>query len=299
MDLSTRVKLNNGVQMPIFGLGVWETDNKTAEQSVYTAIKHGYKMIDTAKQYGNEAGVGRGLKRALADGLIKREDLFVTSKVCNSDHGYDLAIDKFKGTLARLQLDYLDLYLIHWPVDGKYLETWRALIELQKRGLIRAIGVSNFDVQRLSVILQNSSVVPAVNQVEFNPQMQEREMMDYAAKHGIHVEGWSPLGHGKAMADPTVALIAAKHKVTPAQAILRFDVQSGVITIPKTVHEQRMVENANIWDFALDDTDMAAMRGIDKEERSLWYDHFGWYGTDTDYGMHTQKWPDSAPDYDD
>ncbi|WP_155286859.1 aldo/keto reductase [Lacticaseibacillus zhaodongensis] len=299
MDLNTKVELNNGVKMPIFGLGVWNTDNATAAKSVYAAIKHGYKMIDTAKQYGNEAGVGRGIKQALDDGLIKREDLFVTSKVCNSDQGYDLALAKFRGTLKRLQLDYLDLYLIHWPVDGRYLETWRALVELQKQGLVRAIGVSNFDVQRLSVILQNSDVVPAVNQIEFNPQMQEKDMLAYAAKHNIHIEGWSPLGHGKAMSDPTIALVAAKHNVTPAQAILRFDVQSGVITIPKTVREQRMVENADIWNFELDATDMAAIKSIDKEERSLWYESFGWYGTDTDYGMHTQKWPDSAADYDD
>jgi diketogulonate reductase-like aldo/keto reductase len=292
------VTLNNGVQMPIFGLGVWQADNASAENAVYAALKHGYKMVDTAKQYGNEAGVGRGIARALADGLIKRSDLFVTSKVANQDHGYAQTIAKLDGTLARLQLDYLDLYLIHWPVDGMYVETWRALEDLYAAGKVRAIGVSNFDVHRLQVLLRQGKIVPAINQVEFNPQMQEREMQDFAREHGIQLEGWSPLGHGSAMSDPTIGAIAQAHGKTAAQVILRFDVQSNVITIPKTVHENRLVENAGIWDFELTDAEMAAIRGLDKNERSLWYPAFGWYGTDTDFGMTTQKWPDSPVNYD-
>lgn len=297
-NLTSTVELNNGVQMPIFGLGVWQADNGSAENAVYAALKHGYHMIDTAKQYGNETGVGRGIARALADGLITRDQLFVTSKVANGDHGYDTTLAKFDGTLKRLGLDYLDLYLIHWPVDGMYVETWRALEILYAQGKVRAIGVSNFDVQRLQVLLRQGQVVPAVNQVEFNPQMQEREMRAFAKEHGIQVEGWSPLGHGQAMKDATVAAIAKAHGKTAAQVILRFDVQSGVITIPKTVHEQRLVENADIWDFELTTVEMAAIRGLDRNERSLWYPAFGWYGTDTDFGMATQKWPDSPADYD-
>ncbi|WP_054680263.1 aldo/keto reductase [Lacticaseibacillus sharpeae] len=297
-DLTSTVTLNNGVAMPIFGLGVWQADNASAENAVYAALKHGYRMIDTAKQYGNETGVGRGIARALQDGLITRDQLFVTSKVANGDHGYAQTTAKIEGTLHRLQLDYLDLYLIHWPVDGLYVETWRALEDLYKAGKVRVIGVSNFDVHRLQVLLRQGNIVPAVNQVEFNPQMQEQEMRAFAKQHGIQVEGWSPLGHGSAMGDPVIGAIAAAHKKTPAQVILRFDVQSGVITIPKTVHEQRLVENADIWDFALSDIEMAAIAGLDKNERSLWYPAFGWYGSDTDFGMATQKWPDSPADYD-
>ncbi|WP_275453051.1 aldo/keto reductase [Lacticaseibacillus thailandensis] len=299
LDLTSTIQLNNGVAMPRFGLGVWQTDNTTAAASVTAAIRHGYRMIDTAKQYGNEAGVGRGLAAAFADGSVRRQDVFVTSKVMNGDHGYERTLAKFEGTMRRLQLDYLDLYLIHWPVDGLYVATWRALEKLYRDGRVRAIGVSNFDVQRLQVLMRSATVQPAVNQVEFNPVMQEHEMRDFAAAHNIVVEGWSPLGGGQALSNPVVGLIAQKHHKSAAQIILRYDVQSGVVTIPKTVHEQRMVENADIFDFALDEQDMQAIAGLDQNRHSLWYDAFGWYGTDTDYGMATQKWPDSAPDYDD
>ncbi|WP_462399193.1 aldo/keto reductase [Lacticaseibacillus pantheris] len=298
LDLTSTIQLNNGVAMPRFGLGVWQTDNTTAEASVQAAIRNGYRMIDTAKQYGNEAGVGRGLAAAFADGGVRLQDIFVTSKVANGDQGYQRTLDKFEGTLRRLQLDYLDLYLIHWPVDGQYVETWRALEKLYRDGRVRAIGVSNFDVQRLQVLLRAADVQPAVNQIEFNPLMQEQEMRKFALAHNITVEGWSPLGGGKALNNPVIALIAQKHGKSAAQVILRYDLQCGIVAIPKTVHEQRMVENARIFDFELDEQDVAAIAGLDQNQHALWYDAFGWYGSDTDFGMATQKWPDSGPDYD-
>ena len=292
LNLESTVTLNNGVQMPQVGLGVWKVNNAGASQSVQWAIKHGYKAIDTAKQYGNEAGVGEGLKKTLADNNMKREDIFLTTKIFNGDQGYDSTLEQFEGQLKRLQTSYVDLLLIHWPVDGTYLETWRALEKIYHDGKARAIGISNFNIAKMKDILLNASVKPAVNQMEFHPLCQEADIKDFCDKHNIHLEAWSPLGGGAVLSDTRLKAIADKYHKSVAQVILRWDLQRGIITIPKSVHEARIIQNADIYDFELSDADVAEINGFDIDKRSLWYGDFLWHGNPDGYDDSVEVWDD-------
>lgn len=290
-DLTTSVTLNNGVKMPRLGFGVWKTAPEDAQQAVQTAIEAGYVLLDTAKQYGNEEGVGRGIKAGLAATNRTRESLFITSKVFNGDQGYQSTLDNFYGTLERLQLDYLDLYLIHWPVTGKYKDTWRALEKLYADKKVRAIGVSNFDQATLADFLQTVEVVPVVDQMEFNPQFQQAELVPYLKEKGIILEAWSPLGGGQALQNPVIEKLAeAKHK-TSAQIILRWEFQRGIIAIPKSIHRERIYSNSEIFDFELTSEEMAILDQLDTGKRTgPWLDKFDWYDPKTGGPDFIQQW---------
>ncbi|WP_019534443.1 aldo/keto reductase [Paenibacillus ginsengihumi] len=255
--------LNNGVKMPWVGLGVWKTkEGDEVIQAVKHAIRAGYRSIDTAAVYGNETGVGTAIKES----GVPREELFITTKVWNSDQGYDTTLRAFDESLRKLGLETIDLYLIHWPVKGKYKETWKALIQLQKEGRVKAIGVSNFQVHHLSDIIEDSGVVPAVNQVEFHPLLNQAELRAYCKEKGIQLEAWSPLMQGN-LDQPLLSELAAKYGKSPAQIVLRWDLQHGVVTIPKSINEQRIRDNADLFDFVLSDEDMAKIDGLNQNKR--------------------------------
>lgn len=266
--LQDTVALHNGVAMPGFGLGVFKVEEgDTAVQAVKDAIKNGYRSIDTAAVYQNERGVGQGIKEALAENGLKREDLFVTSKVWNADLGYESAIAAYEASLERLGLAYLDLYLIHWPVKGKYKDAWKALETLYEQGRVKAIGVSNFQVHHLEDVLADARVKPMVNQVELHPRLTQVELRAFCEKHGIRIEAWSPLMQGELLNDATLREIAAETGKTVAQVILRWDVQHGIVTIPKSIKEARIIENASIFDFSLTDAQMARIDGLNENRR--------------------------------
>ncbi|ANE47620.1 glyoxal reductase [Paenibacillus swuensis] len=257
--------LNNGVEMPWFGLGVWQAaDGEEVVRAVTGAIQAGYRSIDTAAVYKNEAGVGQGIRES----GVPREELFITTKVWNADQGYETTLAAFEASLKLLGLEYVDLYLIHWPVKGKYKETWKALEELYRNGRVRAIGVSNFHVSHLEDLLTDAEVVPAVNQVEYHPRLAQPELKQFCEEHNIQLEAWSPLMQGKLLDEPTLTAIAGKYNKSTAQVILRWDLQNEVVTIPKSVQQERIEANAQIFDFELSDEDMAAIDALNKNERT-------------------------------
>lgn len=260
------VTLNNGIKMPQLGFGVWKVPNEEARDAVYNAIQKGYRSIDTAKIYGNEVGVGE----AIAKSNVPREELFITTKVWNSDHGYEETLKAFDESLAKLGLDYVDLYLIHWPTPkyDMYIETYKALEKLYHDGRVKAIGVCNFEVEHLQRLMDECDIIPAVNQVECHPYLQQKELKSFCKEHNIFVEAYSPLMNGtKVLEDPVIHELANKYNKTPAQIILRWHLQTGVIVIPKTVTPSRMEENMNIFDFALSDEDMNKIAELDRGER--------------------------------
>ena len=264
MDLSSRVKLNNGVQMPWLGLGVFQSvPGQETEQAVRWALEIGYRHVDTAAVYNNEEDVGRALK---ASGL-PHEEVFVTTKLWNSDQGYESTLKAFDLSRKKLGLDVVDLYLIHWPVKGKSAETWRALEKLYAEGKVRAIGVSNFLVHHLEELAQTSSLTPAVNQVEFHPFLVQKDLLAYEARIGIRHEAWAPLTRTRGFTNPVITSLAAKYRRTPAQIILRWDLQMGVVTIPKSVHRERIEENSQVFDFELEAADVDRLTALDKGER--------------------------------
>lgn len=263
MDTTT---LHNGVKMPWVGLGVFKVQEGTeAIESVRAAIKNGYRSIDTAAIYQNEEGVGQGIKESGVD----REELFITTKVWNSEQGYETTLQAFETSLNKLGLDYLDLYLIHWPGldSSKFKETWKALEKLYKDGRVRAIGVSNFHVQHLQDLIQDAEIKPMVNQVEFHPHLTQRELLAYCQSEGIQLEAWSPLKQGQLLNDPTIIEVAEKYQKSAAQIILRWDLQNKVVTIPKSIKEHRIIENADVFDFEISAEDMDRISGLNKDER--------------------------------
>ncbi len=276
--LKPSIRLNNQIMMPQLGLGVWKASNQDAEEAVRLAIKNGYVMIDTAKQYGNEAGVGNGIVRGLKETQQTRDDVFITTKVFSGDQGYDQTLAAINGQLERLQTDHVDLLLMHWPVNDLYNETWRAMESIYRQGKALAIGVCNFDVERLTDLLRHASITPAVNQIEFNPRIHQQAVVDLCRVQGIQVEAWSPLGNGQSISNPLIGKIATAHQKTAAQIILRWETQQGLIVIPKSVHESRMIENAAIDDFDLTADEMAQISSLNTEEHSRWYDNYQWYG---------------------
>ncbi len=260
------ITLNNGVAMPQLGFGVWQVPDDEATKAVATALEAGYRSIDTAAVYENEEGTGR----AVAASGIAREDLFVTTKLWNSEQGYDSTLRAFDASLDKLGLDYVDLYLIHWPLPSKdaYVDTYKAFEKIAADGRARAIGVSNFLPEHLDRLIEETSIVPAVNQIELHPQLQQQESRDAHAKHGIRTEAWSPLGQGKGLLEvPTVVAVAQKHHRTPAQVVLRWHLQIGNVVIPKSVTPSRIQENLDVFGFDLDDDDLAAFAALDENRR--------------------------------
>ncbi|PKG22420.1 aldo/keto reductase [Niallia nealsonii] len=264
MNLQSTVTLHNGVKMPWFGIGVFKVEEgQEVIDSVKAAIKNSYISIDTAAVYGNEEGVGQAIKESGAP----RENLFITTKVWNADQGYDSTLAAFETSLQKLGLDYIDLYLIHWPVKGKYKETWKALEKLYKDGKVKAIGVSNFHVHHLEDLLEDAEVVPMVNQIELHPLLSQVEIRNYCKEKNIVVEAWSPLAQGQLLDNKVLKEIAAAHQKSVAQIILRWDIQSEVVTIPKSIKESRIIENASIFEFELSVDEMEKINALNKNER--------------------------------
>ena len=263
---SPLITLSDGRQIQQLGLGVYKVDDQVAAGLVEGAIDAGYRRVDTAKLYFNEAGVGAGVR---ASG-IPRDEIFVTTKVWNDDQGYDETLRAFDTSLGLLGMDYVDLYLIHWPAPAhdRYRETWRALETLRRDGRVRSIGVSNFTEAHLDRLLETSTETPVVNQVEVQPWLQQNALLAYNAAHGIQTEAWSPLGRGRVLDDPTIAAIAAKHERSSAQVVLRWHVQRGLLVIPKSNSLERIRENSRVFDFALDAADLAAIAGLETGERT-------------------------------
>lgn len=256
--------LNNGIKMPYLGLGVFECkNNEEVVNAVGWAIDAGYRHIDTAAIYRNEDGVGTGIRQS----GIHREDIFVTSKVWNADQGYESTIHAFEQSLNLLELDYLDLYLIHWPVKGKYIETWKALEYLYREKRVRAIGVSNFMEHHLVSLLKEAEIVPMVNQLEFHPYLVQQELLDFCVSKGIQYESWSPLMKGKVLEVDLMYELADKYQKTIVQVVLRWNLQKGVVTIPKSSRQERIVSNADLFDFQISKEDMKRINSLDRNLR--------------------------------
>lgn len=261
---SPHLSLNDGRTMPQLGLGVWRTPAEETAQVVAAALSAGYRAVDTAAVYGNEAGVGEGVR---ASGL-QREEVFVTTKLWNESQGYDRALKAFDKSLERLGLEEVDLYLIHWPCPQQdlFVESWKALIRLREEGRARSIGVSNFRPEDLERIIGETGVVPAVNQIELHPRFSQAKLRGIHARMGVLTESWSPLGQGKLLEDPLLTRLAASYGKTPAQIILRWHVQLGLLVIPKSVNPQRIAQNLDVFDFELSDADMSAIASLDSED---------------------------------
>ena len=256
----TTVGLNDGAAVPQFGLGVFQTPPDTTERVVKMAVDEGYRLVDTASMYRNEDGVGKA--------LLGRTDVFVTTKLGNSDHGFDEALRAFDESARKLRRDTLDLYLIHWPRPriNRYVESWKAFVRLQKDGRVRSIGVSNFNRDHLERIIGETGVTPATNQVELHPRFQQKALRAFHNQRGIKTESWSPLGRGGLLGEPVIVDIAVKHRKTPAQVVIRWHLDSGLIAIPKTVRLERLKENIGALDFRLDDDDMRRIDALDSPD---------------------------------
>ncbi|NEE04739.1 aldo/keto reductase [Phytoactinopolyspora halotolerans] len=260
------ITLNNGVQIPQLGFGVFKVDPEVTKETTLAALDVGYRHIDTAEMYGNEKQVGE----AIRDSRIDRDDVFVTSKLNNGYHAYNDALRAFDRTIADLDIDYVDLFLIHWPLPkvGDFVETWRALEEIYRSGRCRAIGVSNFQPHHLQRILEETEIVPAVNQIEVHPYLTQDDVRAFGARHGIATEAWAPIARGAVNDDATLRRLADHHGKTPAQVALRWHLQRGDIVFPKSVNRGRMEENFDIFDFELSDDDVAAISGLNRNQRT-------------------------------
>ena len=264
MNLSSRVKFNNGAEIPYLGLGVFKAkDGEETYNAVKWAIEAGYRHIDTAAIYGNEVSVGKAIK----DSGIPRSDIFVTTKLWNEDQRSDNQLNAIDESLKRLGLDYVDLYLIHWPVKGKYVESWKKMEKIYRSGKARAVGISNFNIHHIEDILAVNDLVPAVNQCECSPELTQVELANYCKQKGIIFEPWSPLGQGNTLKDPKIIAVAQKYGKTPAQIILRWGLQRGFINIPKSSTKSRIEENSRIFDFELNDVDFKEIFTVNKDKR--------------------------------
>jgi len=266
LDFDSKTGLNNGVEIPNLGLGVYQSPpGETTFKAIKYALSIGYRHIDTAKLYGNECDVGR----AVAESGIPRDEIFVTTKVWNSDQGYDLTLRAFEGSLRRLNLQYVDLYLIHWPVPGKIVETWKAMVKILKDGKSRAIGVSNYHLSELQETLKTSETVPAINQVEFHPFLYQKNLLRFCEKNKIHVVAYSPLTRGKKLNHPSIERVSKKYGKTPAKILIRWSLQYGLGVIPKSTHKDRILENSQDFDFQLEDKDMKMLNSLNENLRTV------------------------------
>jgi 2,5-diketo-D-gluconate reductase A len=258
--------MNNGLQIPQLGFGVFLVPPEETKQAVTEALRCGYRLIDTAQGYQNEEGVGA----AIAESDVPRDELFITTKLTNSEQGYDTTLTAFDGSMEKLGIDVLDLFLIHWPqpMFDQYVDTWRAFEKLLADGRVRSIGVSNFEIPHLQRLMSETDVVPTVNQIELHPQFPQDELREFHAEHGILTESWGPLGQGKGLLeDPNIVEVARRKDRTPAQVVLRWHVQLGCIVIPKSVNPDRIQENIDLFDFELDDADMAEISKVRTGQR--------------------------------
>ena len=264
MDITSKTVLNNGVEMPWLGLGVFRSEQGgELENAISVALQNGYRSIDTASFYQNEKGVGDAVARS----SVPREEIFITTKLWNSDQGYKSTHKAFESSLEKLQTSYIDLYLIHWPGGKKSIDSWKAMEELYQKGKIRAIGVSNFLIKHFEAFLPECKVKPAVNQIEFHPGLVQPELLAYCEKNQIRPEAWSPIMKGRVNDIPLLKEIAEKYKKTPVQIVLRWDIQKGVVTIPKSVTPERIFSNADIFDFELTGEEIAWIDRLDKNQR--------------------------------
>ena len=267
LTIGSTVALRGGVKMPLLGLGVWQAPpGDETRQAVLAALRAGYRMVDTARAYRNEEDVGA----ALRESGLPRDEVFVTTKLWNSDHGFDSTLRACDESLRLLGLERLDLYLVHWPVQGLRHETWRAMERLLSQGRTRAIGVSNYTVRHLEELVARSSTPPAVNQVEVHPFLRQPALREHCRAHRIHVQAYAPLGRGHRMDHPVLARLATRHGRTPAQILVRWGLQHGLSTIPKSVHPRRILENADVFGFELDQEDLAALDALDEGYRTSW-----------------------------
>lgn len=260
-SINSSVLLNNGIKMPMLGLGLMAIpDGQQVAKTIADAVKIGYRSFDTATVYQNEKGVGLGIKSC----GIPREELFITTKLWNDSQGYDSALRAFENSLKALQLDYIDLYLIHWPLpmQSKYIETWRALEKLYSNGKIRAIGVSNFNSSQIDEIIEKCEIPPMVNQVEFHPYLNQSELQNAMKSRNVQIEAWSPLSQGEVLSNKVIQEIANKHGKSPAQVVIRWDLQKGIVTIPKSSNFDRIKSNADVFDFELSEEEIQL---IDKQ----------------------------------
>ncbi|MFC4076005.1 aldo/keto reductase [Salinithrix halophila] len=263
-EITDTTILHNGVHMPWLGLGVYKVmEGEEVVQAVAAALRHGYRSIDTASLYQNEGGVGQGVRES----GINRNEVFITTKVWNTDQGYDKTLRAFEESRRKLDCGPLDLYLIHWPVKGKYRETWRAMERLYEEGQTRAIGVSNFNIHHLKDLMQHSRIKPMVNQVEYHPRLTQKELHHFCRENHIQLEAWSPLMRGRLLDHEVLTRIARIHGKTPAQIILRWDLQHGIVTIPKSVREDRIKANADIFDFELSQEEMTQINDLNRGQR--------------------------------
>ena len=263
-----KVTLNDGMTMPQFGLGVWKAeDGEEVENAVRVALETGYRLIDTAAVYGNEKGVGKAIRGS----GVPREDIFLTTKLWNSDQGKENVRSALETSLQKLGVEYVDLYLIHWPTPARdlYVETWLEMEKLRDEGLVRSIGVSNFQIEHLEKLKQHSATVPAVNQIELHPYFPQKELREYAASSGIHIESWSPIGgsRGNLLGEEVLQVIGDAHGKTPAQVVLRWHIQHNLIVIPKSVHDERIKENFDVFDFELSDEEMNMLDELENGKR--------------------------------
>ncbi len=265
--LASRVRIAEGVEIPILGLGVFQSrPGKETYAAVRAALDAGYRHVDTARVYGNERDVGA----AVRDSGIPRDEVFVTTKLWNADHGYDAALRACDASLGRLGFERVDLYLVHWPVEGLRGETWRAMEQLLALGKARAVGVSNYTVRHLEELAAGAKVLPAVNQVEFHPFLFQRDLLGWCRGHGVTIEAYAPLVKAQRMAHPVLVAIARKHGKTPAQVLVRWCLEHELVAIPKSVHADRIRENADVFDFSLDADDLRALDGLDEGFRTSW-----------------------------
>ena len=265
--IDSRVKLNNGINMPYFGLGVYLADvGSEVQNAMRHALKVGYRLFDTASFYGNEADVGKVVK----ENMIPRDEIFVTTKLWNSDHGYDRTIKAYQESLDLMGLETIDLYLIHWPVEGLRKESWRALETICEEGRCRAIGVSNYTIWHLEELLSHAKIVPTVNQVEFSPFLFQRDLLDFCRKNRIQLEAYSPLTRGTKFNHPVLNKIAAKYQKSSAQILIRWVLEHDVVVIPKSSNPDRIRENAEIFDFKIDSEDMSQLDDLDEDYRISW-----------------------------
>jgi methylglyoxal/glyoxal reductase len=269
MSPADTAPLNNGILIPRLGLGVYQSGRAT-ENAVGWALEAGYRHVDTAAMYGNEAEVGAALRRAIAAGVVRREDVFVTTKLWNSDHGYDKALRAFDASYRRLGLDRVDLFLLHWPVPDGRLGSWRALERILGEGRCRAIGVSNYMVRHLEELLNHAKIPPAVNQIELHPWCQQRDVVALCEAHDIAIVAYSPLTKGVRIGDRRLASVAREAQRTPAQVLLRWCLQKRFVTIPKSVKRERIIENAALFDFSLSAEQMATLDGFNEEHHVTW-----------------------------